>query len=120
MRAAALALVLWGCASAPMLPAPGQWERASLPAGVLAEADLEGRRVLWDPSLLDYPSPLVSAAVLHEACHLRGFVSEDAADCCAARLYAALYEDAAVPAVVSAWLDLGELRRAEVWLECAQ
>ena len=121
MRAAlllALLALLVGCSPLPTLPAPGDWHAESLPAGVLAEADLVGQRVAYSPALLDLPPPVVAAVVLHEVCHLRGSVSEAAADCCAAEGYARLYGDAAAAEIAAAWVDLGELERAAAWVWC--
>jgi hypothetical protein len=118
-RRALIALLLAGCASAPTLPAPGEWHPESLPAGVLAEADLVGQTVAYSPALLDAPQLVVAAVVLHEVCHLRGATSEAGADCCAAALFGELYGPAEVPPVVEYWLSHGRPQAAIAWLGCA-
>jgi hypothetical protein len=101
------------------MPPPGRWEQAALPAGVLAETDLDRLTVRWDRRLLELHPLVIAAVVLHESCHLRGHISEDSADCCAVLAFSAVYGPSAVPLIVEFWVSRRATRRAETWLECA-
>lgn len=78
------------------LPPPVVCTVDDLPPGVLAEADIETQTVTLAPAWLDAPDAVRVFVVAHEVCHLRGQVSEEAADCCAARSMGAMYGAAAV------------------------
>jgi len=117
-----LALLLCSCSTPlpePCLPAPGEWVESALPSGVLARADLSSRVAEWDRRLLEQPHIVVAAVVLHERCHLKGYTSEDAADCCAAKLFVDLYGVDSAPQIVDYWLEHDRRQRAIVWLVCS-
>lgn len=117
--ALALALIV-GCSQPPAIDAPGEWREAHLPRGVLARADVETGSVEYSTTLRLYPRAVISAVVLHEACHLRGLVLESSADCCAAEIYVAIYGVARLPEVVEFWISTGSNERAIVWMACGR
>lgn len=101
------------------MPTPGTWHPAQLPPGVLAEADLAEGVVRYSPQLEQCPPLVVAAVVLHEVCHLRGSVTEEDADCCAADLFGRLYGEASATEVIAWWQD--HRQRAVVpWMMCGR
>jgi len=97
-RLLATLLALTSCASPALTLTPPssvdgravRWERAYLPAGVVAEADLETQTVTLAPGWSELPPEAQWVVLAHELCHLRGYTTEAGADCCAADAVARL------------------------------
>lgn len=98
-RALLLTLALTACASPALtLPPPSsvdgravRWERAYLPDGVLAEADVETQTITVAPGWDGLPDAVQWVVLAHESCHLRGHTTEAGADCCAARAVSSMW-----------------------------
>ena len=78
-----LPLLLCACTPVALQP-PVVCTIDDLPAGVLAEADIETQTVTLAPGWDRLPVAVQWVVLAHELCHLRGYTTEAGADCCAA------------------------------------